>query len=111
MGKELTTTVTAVESEPSPRYVNRLGANTPNPFNPATTIPFELGAPGHVRLQIFDVRGRLVRTLLDGVAPAGPARARWAGEDAQGRDLGSGVYFAVLEAPGFRQSRRLVLLK
>jgi hypothetical protein len=111
MGKELTSTVTAVESDPAPRYANRLGANTPNPFNPATTIPYELEQSGHVRLQIFDVRGRLVRTLRDGVATAGPDRARWVGDDDQGRDVGSGVYFAVLEAPGFRQSRRLVLLK
>ena len=111
MGQELTQTITAVESETAPRYTNRLDQNRPNPFNPATTLAFELEHAGLVQLRIFDVRGRLVRTLREGTASAGPHGVRWTGDDDAGRDVGSGVYFAVFETQGFRQARRLVLLK
>ncbi|MDO9693928.1 MAG: T9SS type A sorting domain-containing protein [Candidatus Latescibacteria bacterium] len=83
-----------------------LGACRPNPFNPATTIPVELGAASAVRLAVYDLRGQLVRTLIDGVLPAGRTEVEFRAEG-----LGSGAYLYTLECAGTRQSRRLVLVR
>lgn len=89
----------------------RLYTPTPNPFNPATTIRFELPAAATVRLAIHDVNGRLVRVLVAGELSAGSHEARWNGTGEQGQRLPSGVYFCRLEAGSFRQTASLTLLK
>jgi len=92
--------------------VNGLGQNYPNPFNPRTVIPFSLAKPGeHVRLTIYSVAGRHVRTLVDGPLPAGPHAIVWNGTDGNQRAVASGVYLYLLEAPGFRDHRKLVLVR
>ena len=91
--------------------VVRLYAAAPNPFNPSTAIRFELGRPAHVRLQVFDVSGALVRTLLDGVLTSGPHRVLWDGRDDRARDLASGAYFYRIEAENASQARKLILLR
>lgn len=72
--------------------------NYPNPFNPQTTIRFDIpgaeGADTWVVLDIFDIKGRLVRTLVRGVMPAGTHRTTWNGRDARGMKVASGVYIA-----------------
>jgi hypothetical protein len=83
----------------------------PNPFNPRTTISFDVRTPGRVRLTIHDVTGRRVRTLTDGWSAAGSQTASWDGRDGSGRVLASGVYFARLESDNAVRTRRLVLLK
>lgn len=94
-----------------PAAALRLEQNTPNPFNPATFIAYELPAAGRVRLRIFDVRGRLVRTLVDGARDAGAYRALWRGEDEDARRCSSGVYFYRLETDQGVLSRRMVLAR
>jgi subtilisin-like proprotein convertase family protein len=89
----------------------RLGANVPNPFNPATRIAFDLPQPGPVRLMVFDVRGAAVATLVEGRLGAGRHTAVWTGRDAGGRPVGSGIYFYRLEAQGTTLTRRMVLVK
>jgi len=90
----------------------RLGNPTPNPFNPRTTIPVEIERAAQVRLRIFDLGGRIVRTLHDGELPAGASRLVWDGRSEKGIALPSGVYLVRLEAVGAApRSRRLVLLK
>ena len=91
-----------------------LGQNHPNPFNPQTTIPYELPntTPSmHVRLLILDTTGRVVRTLVDVDQTGGPREAVWNGRDEGGHAVSSGVYFYVLDAGGERRTRKLVLLK
>jgi len=83
----------------------------PNPFNPATTIRFTLPRPARARVLIFDVSGGLVRSLADGVFPAGPHLVRWDGRDDRGRNLASGAYFYRLEADGTLAARKLILLR
>ncbi|MEN8007948.1 MAG: FlgD immunoglobulin-like domain containing protein [Candidatus Krumholzibacteriota bacterium] len=83
----------------------------PNPFNPATTISYELAQPGHVSLEIFDLTGRRVQTLVSGSLPAGPHQAIWQGRDSGGRRMASGVYFCRLETAHQRQIERMTLLK
>lgn len=83
----------------------------PNPFNPRTNLHFVLPAAGQVRLDIYDVSGRLVRSLLHGTVPAGPRSVVWAGDDATGRRVASGVYFAQLLTMHGERTTRLSLLK
>jgi flagellar hook assembly protein FlgD len=95
--------------------VTALHPNVPNPFNPVTRIAFDLARDGHVSLRIYDVGGRLVRTLID--APmargryAGADAAVWDGIDDAGRRVSSGVYFYRLVTSDLDASRRMVLLK
>ncbi len=85
--------------------------NYPNPFNPATTIAFSLAKNSQVVLAIYDVRGALVRVLIDEPRAAGGQRAVWDGKDDSGSDVSSGVYFYRLTAGRFQSTRKMVLLK
>ncbi len=90
----------------------QLHQNAPNPFNPRTTIAFTLGEASPVTLRVYDVGGRLVATLLDGVG-FGPGRheASWNGRDDAGRAVAAGTYFYRVDAKGSSQSRPMVLVK
>ncbi len=83
-----------------------LGQNSPNPFNPMTEIKFTLASAGNVRLNVYNVRGELVETLANEEMGAGPHHLMW---DAQGKS--SGVYFYRLEAPGFSETKKMIMLK
>jgi flagellar hook assembly protein FlgD len=84
---------------------------SPNPFNPRTTIHFDLPAAGPVRLAVYDVAGRLVRVLVEGETPAGSHEAVWDGRDASDRAMASGSYLARLVAGGKGQGVRLSLVR
>jgi hypothetical protein len=88
-----------------------LSPNVPNPFNPRTTIRYELSSPGAVRIGIYDVSGRLVRTIVDEQQPSGSHMAVWNGLDQAGSSVASGVYFIRLESHGRVLTRKSVLLK
>lgn len=85
--------------------------NVPNPFNPATTIHFELPAAGPVELRVFDVQGRTVRVLLDRALAAGPHTVEWNGRDDTGRVRASGAYYYRLSTPAAAATRRMLMLK
>ena len=99
----------------APEAGHTLGAAFPNPFNPRTSIPFELAADGgevSVRLEILDLRGRVVRTVLNGTRPGGQSyMADWDGSDDAGRNLPSGVYLTRLVVDGVSTSRLITLMK
>jgi predicted outer membrane repeat protein len=88
-----------------------LGAGFPNPFNPATTLPYRLSSAGPVRVSVYDLKGRLLRELVKSVQPAGSHAATWDGRDAAGRALPSGVYLVRLEAEGRSEEQKLTLLR
>jgi len=89
-----------------------LHQNVPNPFNPATTIHYDVArGGGAVTLRIFDAKGRLVKTLIDGVQSEGQKSVAWSGLNDGGQQVATGVYFYRLTAQGFSQTRRMVLLK
>jgi len=84
----------------------------PNPFNPATSISFSLNSNvSTASLRVYDVGGRLVKTLYQGSLPAGENQIIWRGDDATGRAVASGVYYARLEADGQVQNRPMVLVR
>ena len=88
----------------------QLGQNYPNPFNPSTIIPYQLPAPTRVRLEVFNILGQRVATLVDGERPAGFHTATWNATDAAGRGVASGVYLYRMLGGGERLTRSMVLL-
>jgi hypothetical protein len=94
------------DTPPTRSYVTRLGAATPNPFNPTTRIPFQLADESHAAITVYDVQGRLVARLVDQVLPAGEHSAVW-----NAGDRPSGVYFFRLQAGEVVETRKVILLK
>ena len=85
--------------------------NVPNPFNPETTIRFDLPSDNQVRLKIFDVVGQQVRTLMSGYLPTGSHQVVWDGRNEEGMSVANGVYFYRLQAGDVAQIRRMLLIK
>lgn len=83
----------------------------PNPMRDAARVRFALPLPATVRLAVYDLRGRLVRTLLDREAPAGSIESSWDGRGADGTPVASGIYFLDLRAEGRRERQRIVLVR
>jgi hypothetical protein len=89
----------------------RLYPNYPNPFNPSTTIRFNLPKAVHVRLSIYDLLGREIAVLVNGKRKEGVHEVRWNGLDAQHVPLPSGVYLYRLDAASYKGTGKLLLLK
>jgi hypothetical protein len=92
-------------------YQLRLGVCAPHPISPPTGIPFELPSAGTASVKIYDVAGRLVRSLVDGSMEAGPQSVIWNGRNEQGQSVGSGVYYLRLEARSGREERSVILVR
>ena len=88
-----------------------LGQSYPNPANPSANIEFALPYDGETRLEVFDILGRRVRTLVDGFRMAGRQTVTWDGRDANGNEVGSGVYLYRLVFDQSVQTKKLILLK
>jgi hypothetical protein len=106
-------TITGVETVSEVPAVPRASLQRiyPNPFNPTTTIEFSVPKPGPVSVRIYDLQGRAVARLVHDSMGPGVYRVRWDGRAENGRELSSGVYFALLEAAKTRDSARLMLVK
>ena len=89
----------------------RLRPNFPNPFNPSTQISFDLPASDNVKLQIFDVQGRLVNTLVDTKLDAGVYTFSWNGRDNDNKSISSGIYICTFQTNGFTASQKMVYVK
>jgi hypothetical protein len=96
---------------PRPVPVFGLRQNMPNPFGSGTAIEFSVPETQRVTLAVFNISGRLVRTLVDGEVPAGPSQVRWDGRDGGGNPLASGIYFYRLENGERTITRKGVLLR
>jgi PKD repeat protein len=111
-GKDKVNIVPKLKKEVLPKdYV--LSQNSPNPFNPSTTIQYAIpaGKSGMVRLTIYDSRGSLVRTLVDGVQNSGIHTATWNATDDSGRRVSNGIYIYRLEMGSFTQTRKMLFLR
>lgn len=109
-------TIEAGSVEPSPvgakpGKTTRIVGNSPNPFNPRTVISFEVAAAGRVNLNIYDLRGRLVRNLANEDLPAGRHEVIWDGLDQNGNMSASGVYFTKLQAAGANRVNKMTLVR
>jgi hypothetical protein len=102
---------TGVADEHAPSRDLVLLINYPNPFNPSTTIRFELSSTQSIELAIFDVTGRLVRSLYTGVKGEGLHEELWNGMDEWGTTVASGVYYVRLAGASDTMTRKIVLLK
>ncbi|MBK7703333.1 MAG: hypothetical protein IPI34_10780 [bacterium] len=113
-GEAFTIEGSSTPAPPTPT-VDRLGPVHPNPFNPGTTVAFNLRAAAEIRLTVFDVRGREMATLAQGDRPAGRHAAAWDGRGPDGRAAPSGTYFARLSVRGADRrdelTARLTLVK
>jgi hypothetical protein len=89
----------------------KLGRIYPNPFNPTATIAYSIAEPGMVNVQVYDVKGALVRTLVNEFQPAAEHVVSWEGNDTSGVPAASGIYFVRLRVGGEVQTRKIALLK
>jgi hypothetical protein len=88
-----------------------LAQNRPNPFNPRTEIEFSLPTRAEVSLQVYDLEGRLVKSLVASEMPAGNHRVIWHGDDGQGTPVASGIYFYRLQTNEGSLVRKMTVLK
>ena len=93
----------------------QLNNNYPNPFNPVTNIAFSLGEPGHVTLEVYNIKGEKVRTLVDKVLGANNHVITWNGKDDNNKPVSSGVYFYKMISEGnsgdYTSTKKMILLK
>ncbi|MFA4947165.1 MAG: C25 family cysteine peptidase [Candidatus Krumholzibacteriia bacterium] len=93
----------------------RLYQNHPNPFNPSTVIPFTvpggLDVQHGVYLAVYDVNGALVKTLVSGTLQGGRHEVRWDGRNERGESVATGIYFAQVRSGGFKEARKMILLR
>lgn len=89
----------------------KLSQNYPNPFNPTTQIGFELPSTEFVQLEIYNLIGQKVRTLLNEDRPAGVQQVTWDARDDAGRELPAGIYYYQLKNANFQQTRKMLLVK
>lgn len=99
------------ESTPQVPLSTVLYSPSPNPFNPKTKIRFSLQTAGHLELILYDLQGRLIKTLVDNEFSAGLHVLEWAGRDNDNRSVASGVYLLRMQAAGFVQSQQMVLVR
>ena len=83
----------------------------PNPFNPTTTLKYEMGSAGPVSIDVFDVNGRKIRSLYNGIQIPGQHEIRWDAKDDHGRSMSSGVYLFKVNVNGKQQTAKSLLLK
>jgi M6 family metalloprotease-like protein len=103
--------VVDVVDDVSSIYVTELGYNHPNPFNPTTTIRFSIENVGNVEINVYNVRGQLVRTLVNDEFTAGHHNVIWDGKDMNNIICPSGIYFYRLTVKGFQDTKKMILLK
>ena len=89
----------------------QLFQNAPNPFNPSTKIPFQLPAQNRVQISIFDVRGDKIRTLFEGMMPAGSHSIAWNGNDENGLPAPSGIYIVTVKTNRIVRSIKMTLMR
>jgi hypothetical protein len=106
--------VVVAESHETPFIpaVSALMQNHPNPFNPVTQITYDVAVAGQVTIEIYDVSGHRVRTLVSGPADMGRHVIEWNGQDENGSTVHTGVYFYRMSAPGYvSPAKKMLLLK
>jgi len=99
------------DDTPTAKHVTKLDQNHPNPFNPSTEIKFSLRNKSKVTIRVYDVSGRLVNTLVDGVLGEGSHNVNWNGINSNGASVASGVYFYRMDTKDYTESKKMILLR
>ena len=89
----------------------KLIQNYPNPFNPVTSIPYDIPNDGLVNITIYDMMGRVVKTLVNGSQTAGFKSVQWNATNDRNEPISAGLYLYAIKAGEFRQTKKMVLLK
>jgi hypothetical protein len=107
------TPLVGINDPPAPDVVEsfQLFQNYPNPFNPSTNLGFGISDLGFVKLEIFDITGRKMATLVNKELPPGEYEVQWDGRDDAGREVGSGVYIYRLKVGNFSRIRKMILIR
>ena len=88
-----------------------LHQNYPNPFNPVTSLRYDLPEDGLVNITIYDMMGRVVKTLVNGSQSAGNKSVQWKATNNRNEPVSAGLYFYMIQAGGFMKTKKMVLLK
>ncbi|MDD2651360.1 MAG: T9SS type A sorting domain-containing protein, partial [Candidatus Cloacimonetes bacterium] len=91
--------------------VTKLENNYPNPFNPETNIAFSLSERGQINIDIYNIKGQLVKSLVNGIMPAGRHIALWNGKDDNNKSVSSGVYFYRMQSSEYSSTKKMLLMK
>ncbi|MDX9924957.1 MAG: T9SS type A sorting domain-containing protein, partial [Ignavibacteriaceae bacterium] len=100
-----------IKSEPKTNNEEISISNYPNPFNPTTTIEYNLPTEGNVKLEVYNSLGQLVNVLIEGNQRAGRQRVTWSGKDSFGSSVSSGIYFYRIKTNSFSQVKKMILMK
>lgn len=95
----------------TPMQKSVLNQNYPNPFNPETTINFKLSDHGNVKLNIYNVKGQLIKTLANENKASGDYSIKWDGKDNNGKKVASGIYLYKIKSGNFSSTKKMILLK
>ncbi|MCC7431048.1 T9SS type A sorting domain-containing protein [bacterium] len=108
---EMSVTLNFGETEEKTNFRYSLDQNFPNPFNPSTTISYTLAKANNVKLEVYNTKGELIRTLVNEKQNKGSHTSNWNGKDERGNAVSSGVYFYKLVAGNFVETKKMILLK
>ncbi|MCB5267836.1 MAG: T9SS type A sorting domain-containing protein [Candidatus Cloacimonetes bacterium] len=100
-----------IDDSATPAASRMLNPNYPNPFNPKTTISFDMPKAANARLDIYNAKGQRVKTLFDGNAAYGRTSLIWNGTDSSGNAVSSGIYFYRLSTENHNETRKMILMK
>ena len=104
-------TTTSISDDSVSPYKFELKPNYPNPFNPETNIPFTVNETQKVKLEIYNITGQLVKTVINGTFASGSYTAAWNAVDNNNNPVSSGIYFGRLSGEKVSQTRQIILLK
>jgi hypothetical protein len=102
---------TPIDDPQIPVLATSLSGNYPNPFNPETTISYSVKEPGRVKLEVYNIRGQLIRTLVDSDHATGHYKQVFNSKDNRGNPISSGVYLIRMSAPGYRKTAKMILMQ
>lgn len=111
LNTERDTLISEVARQTGRTYKYGLSQNYPNPFNPATTITYTLPENGMVTIKVYDILGREIAVLTDGLNTSGSHSVVWSGKDSKGRDVSSGVYFYNIKFKDQTVVKMMLMLK
>ena len=103
--------ITTIADEPELPLITKLKGNYPNPFNPETTINFDLAKDSSVLIEIFNIKGQKVYTLIEDDLKAGQHRVVWNGTNQNGKNVSSGVYFYKMQSDDYKSINKMLLIK